>query len=151
MRQQSVVSLDPIDRSRKKQDSVLSRLFKTRHYGGKRGKFPDPFGHYLFVGKQRMGKTASMIWYYEKLKEKYKKQKKETFTFSNLDIGNELKMNTLHDLLVNIEYDENKVYFFLIDEIQSYFPKDTKNIEILKMIDKLVPLKIHIFAFYLID
>lgn len=137
MRQQSVVSLDPIDRSRKKQDSVLSRLFKTRHYGGKRGKFPDPFGHYLFVGKQRMGKTASMIWYYEKLKEKYKKQKKETFTFSNLDIGNELKMNTLHDLLVNIEYDENKVYFFLIDEIQSYFPKDTKNIEILKMIDKL--------------
>ena len=74
MRQQSVVSLDPIDRTRKKQDSVISRFFKTRHYGGKKGKFPDPFGHYLFVGKQRMGKTASMIWYYEMLKKKYIKK-----------------------------------------------------------------------------
>lgn len=137
MRQQSVVSLDPIDRSRKKQDSVISRLFKTRHFGGKRGKFPDPFGHYLFVGKQRMGKTASMIWYYEKLKAKYKRQKKTVYTFSNLDIGNPVKMKTLHDTIVNITYDPDKVYFFLIDEIQSYFPKDTKNKELLDQIDKL--------------
>lgn len=137
MRQQSVVSLDPIDRSRKKQDSVLSRFFKTRHFGGKRGEFPDPYGHYLFVGKQRMGKTASMIWYYERLRAKYEKRGKNVYTFSNLDIGIKITMKTLHDMLVNINYDPDNVYFFLIDEIQSYFPKDTKNKELLDQIDKL--------------
>ena len=137
MRSQSVVSLDPIDRSRKKQDSVISRFFKTRRYGGKRGNFPDPFGHYLFVGKQRMGKTASMIWYYEKLAKKYQKQGKKVITFSNLGIGEKLTMQTLHSLIVNIEYNSNVVYFFLIDEIQSYFPKDTKNKVLLDFIDQL--------------
>lgn len=136
-RQQSVVTLDPIDRTRKQQDSVLSRFFKTRHFGGKRGDFPDPFGHYLFVGKQRMGKTASLCWYYDRLSKKYKKQGKEVITYSNLGFGLPLTMKSLHDLIVNIQYDKNKVYFFLIDEIQSYFPKDTKNKELLDMIDKL--------------
>ena len=137
MRQQSVVSLDPIERNRRKQDSVISRFFKTRHYGGKRGKFPDPYGHYLFVGKQRMGKTASCVWYYERLKKKYEKRKKTVITYSNLGIGQPLTMVTLHDLICSIEYDAQKVYFFLIDEIQSYFPKDTKNKVLLDMIDKL--------------
>jgi len=137
MRQQSVVSLDPIERNRKKQDGLISRFFKTRHYGGKRGKFPDPFGHYLFVGKQRMGKTASAIWYYERLSIRYKRQKKEIITYSNLGIGLPLTMKTLHDLIVSIKYDPNKVYFFLIDEIQSYFPKDTKQADLLKRIDQL--------------
>lgn len=136
-RQQSVVSLDPIDRSRKQQDSVISRFFKTRHYGGKKGNFPDPFGHYLFVGKQRMGKTSSAIWYYERLRAKYLKQKKDVITYSNLGIGQPLTMRTLHDLLVHIPYEPSKIYFFLIDEIQSYFPKDTKNTELLRMIDQL--------------
>lgn len=137
MRQQSVVSLDPIDRSRKKQDGLISRFFKTRHFGGKKGQFPDPYGHYLFVGKQRMGKTASMIWYYDRLSQRYKRKKKEVILYSNLGLGLPLKMTTLHDLLVNIKYDPNKVYFFLIDEIQSYFPKDTKQSDILKRIDQL--------------
>lgn len=137
MRQQSVVSLDPIDRTRKKQDSVISRFFKTRHYGGKRGNFPDPYGHYLFVGKQRMGKTASCVWYYERLKKKYEKRKKDVITYSNLGIGLPLTMVTLHDLIASIQYDPKKVYFFLIDEIQSYFPKDTKNKVLLDMIDRL--------------
>ena len=137
MRQQSVVSLDPIDRNRKKQDGIISRFFKTRHYGGKRGKFPDPFGHYLFVGKQRMGKTASMIWYYERLSIRYKRQKKEIIVYSNVGLGLPLTMKTLHDLIVSINYDPNKVYFFLIDEIQSYFPKDTKQADLLKRIDQL--------------
>lgn len=137
MRQQSVVSLDPIDRSRKKQDGLISRFFKTRHFGGKKGQFPDPYGHYLFVGKQRMGKTASMIWYYDRLSQRYKRKKKEVILYSNLGLGLPLKMTTLHDLLVNIKYDPNKVYFFLIDEIQSYFPKDTKQADILKRIDQL--------------
>ena len=136
-RTQSVINLDPIDRSRKKQDSVISRFFKTRHYGGKRGVFPDPFGHYLFVGKQRMGKTASAIWYFERLATKYKKKGKKVVVFSNLGIGNPLTMETLHDLIVNITFDPNVIYFFIIDEIQSYFPKDTKNLDLLKKIDKL--------------
>lgn len=136
-RQQSVVSLDPIDRSRKQQDSVFSRFFKTRHFGGKSGDFPDPYGHYLWVGGQRMGKTASLIWYYDRLCKKYKRQNKEIITYSNLGIGLPLTMRTLHDLIVHIEYDPKKVYFFLIDEIQSYFPKDTKNKELLTMIDQL--------------
>lgn len=137
MRSQSVVNLDPIDRSRKKQDSVISRFFKTRHFGGKKGIFPDPFGHYLFVGKQRMGKTSSALWYFELLYKKYQKQKKDIILYSNLGIGLPLKMNTLHDLIVNIQYDPNKVYFFIIDEIQSYFPKDTKQADLLKRIDQL--------------
>lgn len=116
---------------------MIGRFFKTRHYGGKRGKFPDEFGHYLFCGKQRMGKTASMIWYYDKLAKKYIKRKKTVVTFSNLGIGNELTMLSLHDLIVNIEYNPEKIYFFLIDEIQSYFPKDTKNRVLLDMIDRL--------------
>lgn len=137
MKSQSVVSLDPIERTRRKQDSPISRLFKTRHYGGKKGIFPDPFGHYLFVGKQRMGKTSSMLWYYEKLSKKYLKHKKNVIVYSNLGIGKPLTMATLHQLIVNIEYDKNTIYFFLIDEIQSYFPKDTKNKMILEMIDRL--------------
>ena len=40
-KQQSVVSLDPISTTRKRQDSVVSRLFKTRHYGGKGTKKTD--------------------------------------------------------------------------------------------------------------
>lgn len=137
MRSQSVVSLDPIDRSRKKQDSVIGRFFKTRHFGGKRGKFPDPFGHYLFVGKQRMGKTSSAIWYYEMLSKKYLKQGKEVILYSNLDLGLPLTMDTLHDLIVKIAYNPDRVYFFIIDEIQSYFPKDTKQADLLKRIDQL--------------
>lgn len=137
MRTESVVSLDPIERTRKKQDSVISRLFKTRHFGGKRGVFPDAFGHYLFVGKQRMGKTSSAIWYYEFLKRKYDRKKKNVITFSNLGFGNALTMANLHSLIVNIEYNPDNVYFFIVDEIQSYFPKDTKNKVLLDMIDKL--------------
>ena len=137
MKSQSVVSLDPIERNRKRQDSVISRLFKTRHFGGKRGKFPDPFGHYLFVGKQRMGKTASMIWYYQLLSKRYIKRGKEVIVYSNLGIGEDVYMATLHDKIVSIEFDPKKIYFFLIDEIQSYFPKDTKNKVLLDMIDRL--------------
>ena len=77
MKTQSVVSLDPIERSRKKQDGLISRFFKTRHFGGKAASFPDPFGHYLFVGKQRMGKTASMVWYFDFLAKRYKKKGKK--------------------------------------------------------------------------
>lgn len=137
MKTQSIISLDPIERSRKHQDGLIGRFFKTRHYGGKSAIFPDPFGHYLFVGKQRMGKTASMVWYFQRLASKYKKHGKKVFVYSNLGTGAVLTRDSLHDLLVNIEYNADNVYFFLIDEIQSYFPKDTRDPHLLKLIDQL--------------
>ena len=60
-RSTSVVNLDPIDRTRKKQDSLFGRIFKTRHCGGKALVKQDDFGHYLFVGKQGGGKTTSAL------------------------------------------------------------------------------------------
>lgn len=136
-RQQSLVTLDPIATTRKKQDSVLSRLFKTRHYGGKGVKKTDPFGHYLFVGKQRGGKTVSAIWFEERLKKKYEKLGKHVIVFSNIGIGRKIDRSKLHYLISEIDYDPDYVYIILIDEIQSYFPKDTKNRTTLEMIDQL--------------
>ena len=74
MRQQSVVSLDPISQQRKKQDSPISRLFKTRRFRGKRLKPCPDFGHWLYVGKQGSSKTSSMIWTYEFLEKRWKKK-----------------------------------------------------------------------------
>lgn len=134
---QSVVSLDPIDRSRKKQDGLISRLFKTRHYGGKGISRTDPFGHYLFAGKQRQGKTVSMLWYAEYLTKKYQKKHLNIKLYSNMGIGSPVYRSNLHDLLQNVEYEEGTIHIFLLDEIQSWFPKDTKNTELLKQIDDL--------------
>lgn len=44
-KQQSVVCLDPIDRTRKKQDSVFGRLLKTRPHGGKPVKKTAEIGY----------------------------------------------------------------------------------------------------------
>ena len=76
-RQQSVVTLDPIDRRNNRRSGVIGRLLKTRHFRGKAMNKTDPFGHYLFVGRQRSGKTVSAIWYYEFLKKRYEKKGKE--------------------------------------------------------------------------
>ena len=137
MRSQSVVSLDPIDRTRKKQDSVISRLFKTRHYGGKGLLRTDEIGHYLFVGKQRSGKTVSAIWFMEKLVKKYRRRGKTIFVYSNMGFGASVRKDNLHELICNIEYDKDVIHIFIVDEIQSYFPKDTKNRNILDLIDQL--------------
>ena len=87
-RTQSVVSLDPIDRNNKKRSGIIGRWFKTKHYRGKGIKKTDPFGHYLFVGRQRSGKTVSAIWYYEFLKKRYEKQGKKVILYSNMGFGN---------------------------------------------------------------
>ena len=83
-RPQSVVSLDPIDRRNRQRSGVIGRFLKTKHFRGKPMKRTDPFGHYLFVGRQRSGKTVSAIWYYEYLKKRYEKVGKEIILFSNL-------------------------------------------------------------------
>ena len=70
-RPQSVVSLDPIDRNNRRRSGVVGRFLKTKRFRGKGMAKTDNFGHYLFVGKQRSGKTVSAIWYYEFLKKKY--------------------------------------------------------------------------------
>lgn len=57
MKTQSVVSLDPIDRNNKRRSGPIGRFFKTRHFHGKGIKPLDPFGHYLFTGRQGGGKT----------------------------------------------------------------------------------------------
>lgn len=134
---QSVVSLDPIDRTGKKANSPISRLLKTRWYKGKPMAKTDEFGHYLFVGKQRQGKTTSMIWYYQFLTEKYKKKGYKIHTASNMGFGHHFERSQFSDLINKIQYSPCDVYFFLVDEIQSWYPKDTKNKILLDEIDRL--------------
>lgn len=137
MRQQSVVSLDPIDRNNKRRSGPIGRWFKTKHYRGKGMKKTDPFGHYLFVGRQRSGKTVSAIWYYEFLKKRYEKQGKKVVLYSNMDMGKPVFKFNLSHIIKQIQYDPNIVYIFIIDELQSYFPKDTKDQVTLRLIDEL--------------
>lgn len=134
----SVVNLDPISARRKKQDGLFNRIFKTRHFsGGKKPIRTDSYGHYLFAGKQRSGKSSSALWYLEFLVKKYTKRKKTLMLYSNLGIGGALDKFSLHELICNIDYNPDIVYVFIVDEIQSYYPKDTKDKVTLSLIDSL--------------
>lgn len=135
---QSVVSLDPIDRNNKKQPGVIGRMFMTKRFRGKPMKKTDPYGHYLFVGKQRGGKSVSFLFMYEQLKKKYEKQGKEVVLFDNMNLGGIRVFKWSFPILIDkCEYNENKVYIFIIDELQAWFPKDTKDPTTLKIIDEL--------------
>ena len=136
-RQQSVVTLDPIDRNNRRRSGIIGRFFKTRHFQGKGMKKTDAFGHYLFVGRQRSGKTVSAIWYYEYLKKKYEKAGKKVILYSNMGFGNPVFKMNLSSVIREVKFNENIIYIFLIDEIQAYFPKDTKDIATLRLIDEL--------------
>lgn len=136
-RSQSLITLDPIDRNNRKRSGPVGRFFKTKHFSGKGLKRTDPFGHYLFVGKQRSGKTVSAIWYYEFLKKRYEKQKKQVVLFSNMGFGTPIFKHNLSSIISTLKFDKNIVYIFIIDEIQSYFPKDTKDLATLRLIDEL--------------
>lgn len=137
MRTQSVVSLDPIDRNNRHRSGLIGRWLKTRHFRGKGITKTDPYGHYLFVGRQRAGKTLSAIWFYEYLKTKYERQGKKVVLFSNMGFGFPVFKVNLGELIRKIKFDKNVVYVFIIDEIQSYFPKDTKDQATLRLIDEL--------------
>lgn len=109
---QTIVSLDPIDRQNARSNGVISRLLKTRRHRGKPTKKTDAYGHYIFCGKQRSGKTVSMLWYLEYLTKKYTKSKKnpkEIFHYSNLDIGTKVTKYNISNLIRQIEYDPNVV------------------------------------------
>ena len=108
-RTQSVVSLDPIDRNNKKRSGPIGRFFKTRHYRGKGMKKTDPFGHYLFVGRQRSGKTVSAIWYYEFLKKRYERFNKRVILYSNMGFGEPITKVTLSDTIKKVNYDPDVV------------------------------------------
>ena len=137
MRSESVVSLDSIDRTRKKQDSVFGRLLKTRHKGGKPVKKDDPFGHYMFCGKQGGSKTTSAIWYMEFLIKKYSKQGKEIHIYSNMGFGEPITKITLPDVLDHITYVPKVINIILVDEIHSWYPKDTVHVDSYLIFHKL--------------
>ena len=122
-RAQSVVSLDPIDRNNRKRSGPIGRFLKTKHFRGKGIKKTDSFGHYLFVGRQRSGKTLSAIWYYEFLKARYERSRKKVVLYTNLGFGLPLTKANLAYLIRNITYSPNTIYIFIVDELQSYFPK----------------------------
>lgn len=126
----------------------------TRYFGGKPSSQQEPFGHYMFCGKQRKGKSISVIWFLEQKISRYKKKKltyieKETgmvkrfktppkiYVYSNMGIGAKIDRNTLFDTIVGFDEYENAVRFVLIDEIQVYFKRDTKDKKALEIADKL--------------
>lgn len=137
MRAQTVVSLDPIERNSRRANAILPRLLKTRFYGGKPMKKTDEFGAYFFAGKQRKGKTASMLWYYDYLRKRYEQKGYTTHLASNMGLGFNFQRSQFHPLIHQIEYSPHDIYFFLVDEIQSWYPKDTKNKILLDEIDAL--------------
>ena len=138
-RPQSVINLDPIDRNNKKRSGIIGRFFKTRRYKGKPMFKTDDYGHYLFCGKQRQGKTTSAIWFRDYLIKKYKKKDKRLILFDNMGLGGYVvtKYN-FPDLIDKCEYNPDKVYIFLIDEIQSWYDKDAKDTTTLNIISRLV-------------
>lgn len=137
MKSQSVVSLDPIDRNNKRRSGPIGRFFKTQHFRGKGIKPLDPFGHYLFCGRQGGGKTLSALWYYEYLVKKYKKKGKTVKLYSNMGFGIPINKYTISSTIRAIRFDPKIIHVFIIDELQSYFPKDTKDQATLHLIDDL--------------
>lgn len=152
MKKTQVISLDPIDR--KKEKGLFSRLIITRYSGGKRSAEQEPFGHYMFCGKQRRGKSISVIWFLEKKIKRYKKFRltyidKETnekkrfktppklYVYSNMGFGGEINRDNLHSTIVNFDENENAVRFVIVDEMQVYFKRDTKDKKALEIADQL--------------
>lgn len=143
-KQHSVVSLDPIDA--KKNLGFFGRLLVTTYHGGRKVEKTDAFGHYMFCGKQRGGKTASVLWFAEKLNKKYKRKRikykdDETGKFvkfpetplvkiwSNFGVGIPFEKNDIFDLIDKLDPYANEVRIFLIDEFHTYFPKGSTSKE----------------------
>lgn len=131
----SVVPMDPIAQRNKKNPGVISRLLKTRHFRGKGMARTDAFGHYMFCGRQRSGKSVSFLWFYEYLKTYYEKKGKMVITLDNLGISkNPIYRNTLPYVFDKLQYDKDVVYFILVDEIQSWYSKEDKSMETNKLV-----------------
>lgn len=135
---QSVISLDPIERTKRK--GVLGRLLVTRYGGGKPIKKMEPFGHYMFCGSQGSGKTASALWYAEKLAKKYKKRGKSINIYSNIGLGKQINKATLFNTISNIERSDNEINIIIIDEIHTYFPKEGLTKDDREILHKIIAL-----------
>ena len=139
-RKASVINLDPIDRKKKK--GIIGRLLVTRWYGGHSVVRSEPFGHYMFCGQQRSGKTASVLWYAEQLAKKYKKrrikymddqtgkfkkwdQPPKIKLYSNFGVGRYFNKDQVFDLIDKFDPYANEIRIVLIDEFHTYFPKDS--------------------------
>lgn len=120
-KQQSIISLDPIDR--KKRTGIIGRLIMTRWSGGQSIRKMQPFGHYMFCGAQGTGKTASALWYAEKLARKYKRKKKAVVLYSNIGVGHDINKNKIFDTINAFNPTDNEIRIVILDEIHTYFPK----------------------------
>lgn len=122
MARNSVISLDPIDAKRKK--GFIGRLLVTTWHGGKKVNKTLPFGHYMFCGPQRKGKTASVVWYMEHLAKKYKKSGWKIKVYSNFGIGKKFNKQTLFKMIDELDPYVKEIRIFLVDEIHTYWSKD---------------------------
>lgn len=151
-RTNSVISLDPIDRKKKK--GLIGRLLITQWSGGRPVEKTVKFGHYMFCGPQRSGKTSSALWYAEKLAKKHNRQKlkyydKETKKFkfhkdktivklwSNFGVGKPVNKDTLFQLIDEFDPYANEVRIIIIDEIHTYFPRGTQSKETALQVSQL--------------
>lgn len=145
---QSIVSLDPIDR--KKQKGWLGRLLVTRWSPGDPIVKSEPFGHYMFCGPQGASKTASALWYTERLIKRYKKRKitymvhdkcdhaldvyrcsikrfdtpPTVRVFSNFGVAEPIVKTEIFDTIDGFDEYANEVRIVLLDEVHTYFPKE---------------------------
>jgi len=150
-KQQSIVSLDPIDR--KKRKGPLQRLMVTRWHGGDSVKKSEPYGHYMFCGPQGSGKTSSAIWFAEQLAKKYKRKRisvrdennvlvkfsepPKVKLWSNFGVGRPFTKKELFDLIDKFDPYANEVRIILIDEVHTYFPRGTQSKETALMVSQL--------------
>jgi len=146
----TVVSLDPIQQ--KKKLGMIGRLLITTYHGGKKPLKTLPFGHYMFCGEQRKGKSSSFIWYAEYLNKKLKKKRlrydvdgilvpfseaPRVKLYSNIGLGKHFKRDEIFKLIDELDPYANEVRIFLIDEVHTYFPKEGTTKEEKEMIAKL--------------
>lgn len=73
----------------------------------------------------------------EWLTKKYTKKHKKIVLYSNMGFGIPVHLTTFSNQISNCVYDKDTIYIFVIDELQSWFPKDTKNNSLLMFIDQL--------------
>lgn len=135
MKKQQVINLDPIDRKKKK--GYLARLFITRWSGGRSVNKMHPYGHYMFCGSQGSGKTASVLWYAEKLIRKHRKRFDITL-YSNIGVGTPVEKTEIFDLISNFNIDDHSLRIVILDEVHTYFPRGSSDKETRLIRDRLV-------------
>jgi hypothetical protein len=111
----------------------------------------------MFCGEQRSGKSTSKLWFTQLLVKKYRKKRifyidpvtekikrfekpPKLSLYSNMGIGKPIDKKTIYDVIDSFDPYANEIRFVLIDEIQSYFPKDGSDKDTKAIKDTLVGL-----------